>query len=67
MAGTDIVRPFLFAFRVALWISAVITMGLTAWTVSHLKGYRAIFTLVIVSPKVFSNQVLIGADTDSLE
>ncbi|KAJ5241541.1 uncharacterized protein N7469_003132 [Penicillium citrinum] len=43
----DYIRPFLFAVRLLLWISAVITLGLTAWVVAHLKGYRAIFTLVI--------------------
>lgn len=46
---SDIIRPFLFADRLALWISAVITLGLSAWVVDHLKGYRAVFTLVIVS------------------
>ncbi|KAJ5750708.1 hypothetical protein N7533_007736 [Penicillium manginii] len=44
---TDVVRPFLFAVRLLLWISAVITLGLTAWVVPHQKGYRVIFTLVI--------------------
>jgi len=43
----DIIRPFLFSVRLLLWISAVITLGLAAWVVDHLKGYRAIFTLVI--------------------
>lgn len=46
---TDIIRPFLFAVRLLLWLSAVITLALTAWVVDHLKGYRAIFGLVIVS------------------
>ncbi|CEJ61575.1 hypothetical protein PMG11_10105 [Penicillium brasilianum] len=45
--ASEIIRPFLFAVRLALWISAVIVMGLTAWSVTHLKGYRVIFTLVI--------------------
>lgn len=45
----DIIRPFLFAVRLLLWICAVITLGLSAWVVDHLKGYRAVFTLVIVS------------------
>lgn len=49
MKRGDIIRPSLFAVRLLLWISAVITMGLTAWVADHLKGYRAIFTLVIVS------------------
>ncbi|KAJ5167098.1 uncharacterized protein N7482_005879 [Penicillium canariense] len=43
----DIIRPFLFSVRLFLWISALITLSLTAWVVDHLKGYRAIFTLVI--------------------
>ncbi|KAJ5172044.1 hypothetical protein N7492_004637 [Penicillium capsulatum] len=43
----DIIRPLLFGVRLLLWISAVITLALTAWVVNHLKGYRAIFTLVI--------------------
>lgn len=51
----DYIRPFLFAVRLLLWISAVITLGLTAWVVAHLKGYRAIFTLVIVSTSTFFN------------
>jgi hypothetical protein len=46
---TDIIRPFLFSVRLLLWLSAVITLALTAWVVDHLKGYRAIFGLVIVS------------------
>lgn len=45
----DIIRPFLFSVRLLLWICAVITLGLSAWVVDHLKGYRAVFTLVIVS------------------
>lgn len=45
----DVIRPFLFGVRLLLWISAVITLGLTAWVADHLKGYRVIFTLVIVS------------------
>lgn len=45
----DVIRPFLFAVRLMLWLSAVITMSLTAWVVDHVKGYRAVFTLVIVS------------------
>lgn len=45
---TDVVRGFLFAVRLLLWLSAVITLGLTAWVVDHLEGYRAVFTLVIV-------------------
>ncbi|KAF3403554.1 hypothetical protein F1880_009464 [Penicillium rolfsii] len=43
----EIIRPFLFAVRLLLWISAVITLGLSAWVVDHIKGYRAVFTLVI--------------------
>jgi len=43
----DVIRPFLFGVRLLLWISAVITLGLTAWVADHLKGYRVIFTLVI--------------------
>lgn len=65
MAGTDIIRVFLFAVRLVLWISAVITMGLTAWTVTHLKGYRTIFTLVIVSPRMFSVLLLILDEPDT--
>jgi putative effector of murein hydrolase LrgA (UPF0299 family) len=49
MGHAEVIRPFLFSVRLLLWISAVITLGLTAWVVDHLKGYRAIFTLVIVS------------------
>lgn len=45
---SEIIRPFLFSCRLLLWISAVITLGLTAWVVDHLKGYRAVFSLVIV-------------------
>lgn len=45
----EIIRPFLFSVRLLLWLSAVVTLGLTAWVVDHLKGYRAVFTLVIVS------------------
>ncbi|KAH8705869.1 hypothetical protein BGW36DRAFT_18992 [Talaromyces proteolyticus] len=45
--ATDIIRPILFVIRLALWISAVIVMGLAAWVVTHVKGYRAVFTLVI--------------------
>lgn len=44
-------RSVLFAVRLVLWISAVIVMGLTAWTVTRLKGYRTIFTLVVVSTR----------------
>ncbi|KAJ5382066.1 uncharacterized protein N7496_004494 [Penicillium cataractarum] len=47
MQHAKVIRPFLFSVRLLLWISAVITLGLTAWVVDHLKGYRAIFTLVI--------------------
>ncbi|KAJ5884084.1 uncharacterized protein N7473_010970 [Penicillium subrubescens] len=43
----DTIRPFLFSVRLLLWICAVVTLGLSAWVVDHLKGYRAIFTLVI--------------------
>ncbi|KAJ5439545.1 uncharacterized protein N7458_010543 [Penicillium daleae] len=43
----EILRPFLFSIRLLLWLCAVITMALTAWVVSHVKGYRAVFTLVI--------------------
>lgn len=46
---TEIIRPFLFAVRLALLICAVIVLGLTAWSAERLKGYRVIFTLVIVS------------------
>lgn len=46
--ATEIIRPILFAIRLFLWMSAVIVMGLTAWAVTHLKGYRTIYTLVIV-------------------
>jgi hypothetical protein len=49
----DIIRPFLFSVRLLLWFCAVITMALTAWVVDHLKGYRAIFPLVIVSIRIF--------------
>ncbi|KAJ5364570.1 uncharacterized protein N7496_010283 [Penicillium cataractarum] len=45
--ANEIIRPFLFAVRVALLISAVIVMGITAWAVTHLKNYRTIFTLVV--------------------
>ncbi|CEO59696.1 hypothetical protein PMG11_04363 [Penicillium brasilianum] len=47
MEHGEVIRPFLFSVRLLLWISAVITLGLTAWVVDHVKGYRAIFTLVI--------------------
>jgi len=53
MKHTDIIQPFLFSVRLLLWLSAVITLALTAWVVDHLKGYRAIFTLVIVSIRIF--------------
>jgi len=43
----EIIRPILFVIRLFLWISAVIVMGLTAWAVNHLKGYRTVYTLVI--------------------
>lgn len=44
----EVIRPILFVIRLFLWISAVIVMGLTAWAVTHLKGYRTVYTLVIV-------------------
>jgi phosphate starvation-inducible membrane PsiE len=43
----DTIRPFLFSVRLLLWFCAVITLALTAWVVDHLKGYRAVFPLVI--------------------
>ncbi|KAF7715349.1 Uncharacterized protein PECH_001413 [Penicillium ucsense] len=46
-AHSKIIRPILFAVRLLLWISAVITLGLGAWIVDHVKGYRAVFPLVI--------------------
>lgn len=43
----DGLRVCLFAVRAAQWISSVIVLGLTAYAVNHLKGYRTVFTLVI--------------------
>lgn len=43
----EVIRPILFVIRLFLWISAVIVMGLAAWAVTHLKGYRTIYTLVV--------------------
>lgn len=52
--ATEIIQPILFVIRLFLWISAVIVMGLTAWAVTHVKGYRTIYTLVIVCIAVSS-------------
>lgn len=52
----EVLRVCLLATRVALWVSSVIVMGLTAWAVTHLKGYRTVFTLVIVSICLFDFQ-----------
>jgi len=43
----EVIRPILFVIRLMQWMAAVVVMGLTAWAVVHLDGYRVVFTLVI--------------------
>ncbi|GFF25234.1 hypothetical protein IFM46972_01333 [Aspergillus udagawae] len=43
----DALRPFLFVARLFAWISAVIVMGVTAWAVTKVDGYRVVYPLVI--------------------
>lgn len=61
----NIIRPLLFGVRLLLWLSAVITLALTAWVVAHLKGYRAIFTLVVVSLRSFFDTLKFRGNADS--
>ncbi|GIJ86583.1 hypothetical protein Asppvi_005473 [Aspergillus pseudoviridinutans] len=45
----DSLRPFLFVARLFAWVSAVIVMGVTAWAVTKVDGYRVVYPLVIAA------------------
>jgi hypothetical protein len=50
----EIIRPILFVIRLFQWMAAVVVMGISAWSVVHLKDYRVIYTLVIVRLRCLS-------------